>query len=221
MKVRLRNPDREVELAGGRKIHDVLGELGINPDTVLVIRERELLTREDRVAEADVIEIRPVISGGSGGNRMKCRRCKAPAVVELRRHNAAFCADCFLRHVREQVKRAIEGHDMFEPSDRILVAVSGGKDSLALWDILLELGYRADGLYLGLGIGEYSERSHRIASRVRATNATRASSRSTWRATTGSTCRPPARRARGRPARCAACPSATCSTAPRARAGTT
>ena len=163
MKVRLRNPDREVELAGGRKIHDVLGELGINPDTVLVIRERELLTREDRVGEADVIEIRPVISGGSGGNRMKCRRCKAPAVVEIRRHNAAFCADCFLRHVREQVKRAIEGHDMFEPSDRILVAVSGGKDSLALWDILLELGYRADGLYLGLGIGEYSERSHRIA----------------------------------------------------------
>ena len=164
MKVRLRNPDREVELAGGRKIHDILGELGINPDTVLVIRERELLTREDRVGEADVIEIRPVISGGSGGNRMKCRRCKAPAVVELRRHNAAFCADCFLRHVREQVKRAIDGHDMFEPSDRILVAVSGGKDSLALWDILLELGYRADGLYLGLGIGEYSERSHRIAS---------------------------------------------------------
>jgi tRNA-5-methyluridine54 2-sulfurtransferase len=163
VKVRLRNPDREVELAGGRKIHDVLGELGINPDTVLVIRERELLTREDRVDEADVIEIRPVISGGSGGNRMKCRRCKAPAVVEIRRHNAAFCADCFLRHVREQVKRAIEGYEMFEPSDRILVAVSGGKDSLALWDVLLELGYRADGLYLGLGIGEYSERSHGVA----------------------------------------------------------
>jgi len=163
VKVRLRNPDREVELAGGRKIHDVLGELGINPDTVLVIRERELLTREDRVGEADVIEIRPVISGGSGGNRMRCRRCKDPAVVEIRRHNAAFCADCFLRHVREQVKRAIESHDMFGPTDRILVAVSGGKDSLALWDVLLELGYRAHGLYLGLGIAEYSERSHDVA----------------------------------------------------------
>jgi len=52
---------------------------------------------------------------------------------------------------------------MFEATDRILVAVSGGKDSLALWDVLLELGYRADGLYLGLGIGEYSERSHEVA----------------------------------------------------------
>jgi uncharacterized protein (TIGR00269 family) len=159
VKVRLRNPEREVELAGGRRVYDVLGELGIDPDTVLVIRERELLTREDRVSDGDVIEVRPVISGGGRPSRMKCRRCKAPAMVELRRHNAAFCRDCFLRHVREQVKRAIEGFDMLEPSDRVLVAVSGGKDSLALWDVLLDLGYRADGLYLGLGIGEYSSRS--------------------------------------------------------------
>jgi tRNA-5-methyluridine54 2-sulfurtransferase len=163
VKVRLRNPDREVEVAGARKVHAVLGELGIDPDTVLVIRERELLTREDRVGDADEIEVRPVISGGSGGaNRMRCRRCKAPAVVEVRRHNAAFCRDCFLRHVRTQIERAIEGFDMFGRDDRILVAVSGGKDSLALWDVLLDLGYRADGLYLGLGIGEYSSRSGEV-----------------------------------------------------------
>jgi sulfur carrier protein len=66
VKVRLRNPDREVEVAGERKVHAVLGELGIDPDTVLVIRDRELLTREDRVAESDEIEVRPVISGGRG-----------------------------------------------------------------------------------------------------------------------------------------------------------
>jgi sulfur carrier protein len=66
VKVKLRNPDREVEVAGERKVHDLLGELGINPDTVLVIRERELLTREDRVGEQDEIEVRPVISGGGG-----------------------------------------------------------------------------------------------------------------------------------------------------------
>lgn len=64
MKVRLRNPDREIEVRGDRKVRDVLSELGIDPDTVLVIRERELLTREDRVTGTDVLEIRPVISGG-------------------------------------------------------------------------------------------------------------------------------------------------------------
>jgi uncharacterized protein (TIGR00269 family) len=52
---------------------------------------------------------------------------------------------------------------MLAPGERALVAVSGGKDSLAVWDILLELGYEADGLYLGLGIGEYSDRSGDMA----------------------------------------------------------
>jgi uncharacterized protein (TIGR00269 family) len=61
------------------------------------------------------------------------------------------------------VARAIKDFDMLEPDDRALVAVSGGKDSLAVWDILLELGYQADGLYLGLGIGDYSDHSGEMA----------------------------------------------------------
>jgi uncharacterized protein (TIGR00269 family) len=91
---------------------------------------------------------------------VKCKRCGGGAVIEIRRHNAAFCKDCFLVVVRNQVAKAIDEFEMFGPDDRILIAVSGGKDSLTLWDILLETGYRADGLYLGLGIGEYSDRSH-------------------------------------------------------------
>jgi uncharacterized protein (TIGR00269 family) len=51
---------------------------------------------------------------------------------------------------------------MIDRGQRVLVAVSGGKDSLALWDMLVELGYQADGLYLGLGIGDYSDESGRM-----------------------------------------------------------
>lgn len=90
---------------------------------------------------------------------MKCRSCRATAVIEVRRHNAAFCASCFVAHCRNQVARAIEDNDMLAGDDRALVAVSGGKDSLALWDILLHLGYKADGLYIGLGIAGYSQPS--------------------------------------------------------------
>jgi len=90
---------------------------------------------------------------------MKCRRCRAPAVIDVRRHNAGFCRECFLHHCREQVRKAIEDFDMFQPGDRVLVAVSGGKDSLALWDILRDLGHDVDGLYLGLGIDGYSDES--------------------------------------------------------------
>jgi uncharacterized protein (TIGR00269 family) len=94
---------------------------------------------------------------------MKCRRCKAPALIDVRRHNAAFCADCFVRHCQEQVRRAIDGFDMLHPGDRVLMAVSGGKDSLGAWELLVALGYETDGLYLGLGIGDYSDASGRYA----------------------------------------------------------
>jgi tRNA-5-methyluridine54 2-sulfurtransferase len=94
---------------------------------------------------------------------VKCRVCRAPAVLDIRRHNAAFCADHFLKHCRGQVARAIKDHDMMAAGERVLVAVSGGKDSLALWEMLTDLGYDAHGLYLGLGIGEYSDASGHAA----------------------------------------------------------
>src|SRR3954454_25145562 len=85
--------------------------------------------------------------------------------MEVRRHNAGFCRDCLLHHCREQVRRAIDEFDMIGPGERVLVAVSGGKDSLALWDILRGIGVDADGLYLGLGIGTYSDESGDCARR--------------------------------------------------------
>jgi uncharacterized protein (TIGR00269 family) len=94
---------------------------------------------------------------------MKCTVCKGPAVIDVRRHNANFCAEHFLRLCRDQVAKAIKDFDMLRFEDRVLVAVSGGKDSLAIWDILVELGYDADGLYLGLGIGDYSDASGQMA----------------------------------------------------------
>jgi uncharacterized protein (TIGR00269 family) len=70
----------------------------------------------------------------------------------MRRHKLALCAGHYLEWFPQQVERAIRKHKMFTRDDKVLVAVSGGKDSLALWDVLLALGYRAEGLYIGLGI---------------------------------------------------------------------
>ncbi|TNY36540.1 TIGR00269 family protein [Thermomonospora catenispora] len=90
---------------------------------------------------------------------MKCHRCEEQAAVEVRHVNAAYCPTCFVQRCREQVSHAISKHRMIRSGERVLVAVSGGKDSLAVWDLLLDLGYQADGVYLGLGIGGYSDRS--------------------------------------------------------------
>jgi tRNA-5-methyluridine54 2-sulfurtransferase len=88
---------------------------------------------------------------------MKCRVCREPAIIDLPRHNANFCVEHFVRLCHDQVAKAIKDYSMIAPGQRCLVAVSGGKDSLAVWDILIGLGYEADGLYVGLGIGTYSD----------------------------------------------------------------
>ena len=66
MKVILRNPRREVQVDGKRRVKELLAELDILPSTVLVIRDNELLTSDATVGGDDVLEVRPVMSGGSG-----------------------------------------------------------------------------------------------------------------------------------------------------------
>ena len=69
MQVKLRNPDRVVEVKGPKTVVAMLEELDIVPESVLVIRDKTLLTRDERVADSDEVEVRPVLSGGGGGWR--------------------------------------------------------------------------------------------------------------------------------------------------------
>ena len=64
MRVKLRNPDRLVDVSGPTTVRDLLRELDIVPEAVLVIRNATLLTRDENVTEEDELEIRPVLSGG-------------------------------------------------------------------------------------------------------------------------------------------------------------
>lgn len=88
--------------------------------------------------------------------RMKCKVCKSEAAVGLRSHNAAFCEKCFLDFFRRQVQRGIESMGLFGRKDKILVAVSGGKDSLSLMLELSSLGYNVTGLFVDLAIPDSS-----------------------------------------------------------------
>ncbi len=99
---------------------------------------------------------------------MRCRKCELAAVINMRQHKLALCADHFLDWLPLQAQRAIEKYRMFAPDERVLVAVSGGKDSLALWDVLLKLGYQADGLYISLGIDGGCDYSGQSLAKTRA-----------------------------------------------------
>jgi sulfur carrier protein len=67
VKIILRNPRKEIEVDGKRRVKELLVELDILPSTVLVIRGNELLTGDTVVGGDDVLEVRPVMSGGRAG----------------------------------------------------------------------------------------------------------------------------------------------------------
>lgn len=90
---------------------------------------------------------------------MKCSRCRAPADHRFPAHNARFCDDCLILFVNRQVERAIKQFDMLEPGQTVAVAVSGGKDSLALWDVLHELGYETKAVHLVLDLPDFGPQS--------------------------------------------------------------
>ncbi len=107
---------------------------------------------------------------------MKCKKCGIKASVHMRQHKLALCKEHYLEWIPAQTERFIKKYEMFRREEKILVAVSGGKDSLSLWDILVRLGYQADGLYIGLGIDAgigYSAESHRLAEKFASENGLR------------------------------------------------
>jgi sulfur carrier protein len=65
MKVTVHHPKKSLEIKGPKRVSGLLKELGVVPETVLVIRGDELVTEDETLRDEDVVEIRPVISGGT------------------------------------------------------------------------------------------------------------------------------------------------------------
>ncbi|RMH08873.1 MAG: TIGR00269 family protein [Aquificota bacterium] len=99
----------------------------------------------------------------------RCAKCEKKAFVFLLQHRLSLCKEHYIEWYIQRVESTIREFRMFGKKDRVLVAVSGGKDSLSLWDALLQLGYNADGLYINLGIGEYSQKSQALCERFAST----------------------------------------------------
>ncbi|MFP4194077.1 MAG: hypothetical protein ACOCY3_02870 [Desulfosalsimonas sp.] len=86
----------------------------------------------------------------------KCSRCRGRAVVSLPNHNSRFCEACFIHFFQTAVQRGLKKAGP-EKNSPLMVAVSGGKDSLAAWSVLHDLGFETKGLHINLGIEGFSE----------------------------------------------------------------
>jgi sulfur carrier protein len=64
MKVLLRNPKREIDMPGGRSVNRLLDDLKLGREAHLIICNGTLVPGDTRLHDGDVVEVRPVISGG-------------------------------------------------------------------------------------------------------------------------------------------------------------
>ena len=86
---------------------------------------------------------------------VRCRFCKRKAIIKT--VSGYLCEFHFEKYVLSKVKKTIEKYKLFTKKDKILVAVSGGKDSSSLAYVLKELGYDFDCVFLDLKIPNFSE----------------------------------------------------------------
>jgi tRNA-5-methyluridine54 2-sulfurtransferase len=83
---------------------------------------------------------------------MYCHRCDQMAAIRMKEHRLQLCKEHYLEWVLQQTEHTLRKLEMFTRHEKVLVAVSGGKDSLGLWDVLWRLNYQVDGIYINLGI---------------------------------------------------------------------
>lgn len=67
---------------------------------------------------------------------MKCKRCGKEAQINIL---APFCESCFKIHYEKRVENLVRKYNLIRRGDKVLVAVSGGKDSLSCALVLSKL----------------------------------------------------------------------------------
>ncbi|WP_457751896.1 tRNA-5-methyluridine(54) 2-sulfurtransferase [Thermococcus sp.] len=93
---------------------------------------------------------------------MRCKFCERKAFIKLHYPKMYLCEEHFKEYFERKVRRTIERYRMLRPDERVLVAISGGKDSAVTAYVLKKLGYNVECLHINLGIGEYSEKSEEM-----------------------------------------------------------
>ena len=70
---------------------------------------------------------------------MKCDRCENQAAYTRKYSGEKLCSSCFSNSILRKTAKTISKYNMIQNNDLVAVAVSGGKDSLALLNIINQM----------------------------------------------------------------------------------
>lgn len=86
--------------------------------------------------------------------KKQCDRCTGTLFYTRRYSGESLCASCFKDSIVEKTRKTISKYSMMGYGERVGVAVSGGKDSLALLEILHRLNKKRGGELVALTVDE-------------------------------------------------------------------
>ena len=97
---------------------------------------------------------------------MKCDRCENTAVYSRKYSGENFCSECFSNSILRKAAKTISKYNMIQNGELVCVAVSGGKDSLALLHVLSKMAknhnFRIHAITIDEGIPGYREEALEI-----------------------------------------------------------
>lgn len=92
---------------------------------------------------------------------MKCDRCENSAVYSRKYSGESLCSDCFSNSILRKTAKTISKYNMIQNNELVCVAVSGGKDSLALLHVLSKMAknhnFRIHAVTIDEGIPGYRD----------------------------------------------------------------
>ncbi|MFH0749106.1 MAG: TIGR00269 family protein [Candidatus Bathyarchaeota archaeon] len=98
----------------------------------------------------------------------KCTFCSGEAIYLRAYSGERYCKKCYIRTIEKHVQRTITKYKMLRPDDRVALALSGGKDSISLLQIMSSLEERFPqaklvAITIDEGIAGYRSEAIRIA----------------------------------------------------------
>ncbi len=86
-----------------------------------------------------------------------CQKCQREAIIFISHQGRWLCKKHFISYFFQKLEKTIKHYRLLSKSDKIFLAVSGGKDSMSLWDALSHIGYKPIGYYIKLGLGPHED----------------------------------------------------------------
>lgn len=99
-----------------------------------------------------------------------CNKCSKTPVFYRKYSGERLCSECFSNSIIEKARKTITKHKMLKYGEKIAIGVSGGKDSLALLDILVKMQrkneYELVAITVDEGIENYREEAVELATKA-------------------------------------------------------